>query len=211
MVSFSVLENKQVRRSFFLVLPTQYNKSFIDQATIVVKSCRESCVHHFTSHLIPLFELLPVLFGKWHALVPPLQCWDCSWGSSWKIRHHILPGKSNIDKGEGVISKAMLPSQHFCPGLSENNCEQLLAYNTKFTADMQLVFSIITARWIIFIVVATGHYSQTIKYGISTYVLFAWRNIALQQYLTRRYNNRHWVSVFFFFPKFPFCFMKLTN
>ena len=39
--------------------------------TIVVKSCWESCVHHFTLHLIPLFELLAVLFGKWHALVPP--------------------------------------------------------------------------------------------------------------------------------------------
>ena len=65
----------------------------------------------------------------------------------------------------------MLPSHHFCPGLSENNCEQLLAYNTKFTADMQLVFSIITVRWIVFIVAFAGHYSQTMEYGISTYVL----------------------------------------
>ena len=85
--------------------------------TILVKSCRESCVHHVTSHLIPLFELLAVLFGKWLLCPPPpppppIQCWDCSWGSSWKISHHIFPRKSNIDKGEGVISKAMLPSQH---------------------------------------------------------------------------------------------------
>ena len=50
-----------------------------------------------------------------------IQCWDCSWGSSFMTSHYILPGKSNIDKGEGVISKVMLPSQHFCPRLSENN------------------------------------------------------------------------------------------
>ena len=74
-------------------------------------------------HFAPnsLFELLPVLFGKCHALVPPppphIQCWDCSWGFSCKISHHIVPEKSNIEKGEGVISKVMLPSQHFCPGL----------------------------------------------------------------------------------------------
>ena len=106
---------------------------------------------------------------------PHIQCWDCSWGFSCKISQHIVPEKSNIEKGEGAISKVMLPSKHFCPGLSENNCEQLLAYNTKFTADMQLVFSIITVRWIIFIVVVTGHYSQTMEYGISTYVLFRGR------------------------------------
>ena len=34
-VSFSVLENKQVRRSFFSVLFMPYNKSFIDQASSV--------------------------------------------------------------------------------------------------------------------------------------------------------------------------------
>ena len=90
---------------------------------------------------------------------PHIQSWDCSWGSSSKISHHILPGKSNIDKGEGVISKVMLPSQDFCPRLSENNCKQFLAYNTKCMADMQLVVSIITVRWIIFIAVVTGHYS----------------------------------------------------
>ena len=33
--SFSVLENKQVRRSFFSVLFMPYNKSFIDQASSV--------------------------------------------------------------------------------------------------------------------------------------------------------------------------------
>ena len=27
-------------------------------------------------------------------------------------------------------------------------------------------------RWIIFIVIVTGHYSQTVEYGIFTYVLF---------------------------------------
>ena len=27
----------------------------------------------------------------------------------------FFPGKSNIDKGEGVISKVMLPSPHFSP------------------------------------------------------------------------------------------------
>ena len=59
--------------------------------------------------------------------------------------------------------------------MSENNCEQLLAYNTKFTEDMQLVFSIITVRWIIFIVVVAGLYSQTMECGISTYVLFRGR------------------------------------
>ena len=96
----------------------------------------------------------------------------CSWGFSCKISPDILLGKSNIDKGEVVISEVILPFQHFCPGLSENNCEQILAYNTKRTADMQLVFSIITVRWIIFIVVVTGHFSQTMEYGISTYVLF---------------------------------------
>ena len=35
MVSFSVLQNKQVRRSFFSVLFMPYNKSFIDQASSV--------------------------------------------------------------------------------------------------------------------------------------------------------------------------------
>ena len=35
LVSFSVLENKQVRRSFFSVLFMPYNKSFIDQASSV--------------------------------------------------------------------------------------------------------------------------------------------------------------------------------
>ena len=35
MVSFSVLENKQVRRSFFSVLFMPYNKSFIDQTSSV--------------------------------------------------------------------------------------------------------------------------------------------------------------------------------
>ena len=35
MVSFSVLENKEIRRSFFSVLFMPYNKSFIDQASSV--------------------------------------------------------------------------------------------------------------------------------------------------------------------------------
>ena len=35
MVSFSVLENKQVQKSFFSVLFMPYNKSFIDQASSV--------------------------------------------------------------------------------------------------------------------------------------------------------------------------------
>ena len=35
LASFSVLENKQVRRSFFSVLIMPYNKSFIDQASSV--------------------------------------------------------------------------------------------------------------------------------------------------------------------------------
>ena len=60
MRSYSAVENKGFQHMINFLEPT-----------IVVKSCCESCVHHFTSHLIPLFELLPVLFGKWHALVPP--------------------------------------------------------------------------------------------------------------------------------------------
>ena len=62
-------------------------------------------------------------------------------------------------------------SKHFCPGLSENNCKQFLAYNTKCTADIQSVLPIITVRWIIFIVVVIGHHSQNMEYAISTYVL----------------------------------------
>ena len=114
------------------------------QTTIVVKSCWQSCVHHFTSHLIHYSNYYLYYLGNATLLclpLPHIQCWDCSWGFSCMISHHVVPEKSNIEKREGVISKVMLPSQHFCPGLSENNCEQLLAYNTKFTADMQLVFS----------------------------------------------------------------------
>ena len=46
------------------------------EATILVKSCWEGCVCHFTSYLIHLFQLLGVLFGKCHALVgpPPPVC-----------------------------------------------------------------------------------------------------------------------------------------
>ena len=40
---------------------------------------------------------------------------------------------------------------------------------------MQLVVSIITVPWIIFIVVVTGHYSQTMEHGIFTYALFRGR------------------------------------
>ena len=43
------------------------------------------------------------------APLPHIQCW----GSSYKRSHHFLPGKSNINKREGVISKVMLPSKHF--------------------------------------------------------------------------------------------------
>ena len=84
--------------------------------TIVVKSCWESCVHHFTSHLIHYSNYSLYYLGNAMLLCPPpphIQCWDCSWGFSCKISHHIVPEKSNIEKGEGVISKVMLPSQHF--------------------------------------------------------------------------------------------------
>ena len=55
--------------------------------------------------------------------------------------------------------------------MSENNCKQFLAYNTKFTEDMQLLFSIITVPWIIFIVVVFGHHSQNMEFAKATYVL----------------------------------------
>ena len=106
----------------------------------------------------------------------------------------------------------MLPSQHFCPGLSENNCEQLLAYNTKFTADMQLVFSIITVRWIIFIVVVTGHYSQTMEYGISTHVLFrgrVLRDAILRYNSILRAGTTIGTECPFFFSKISFLFHKV--
>ena len=60
-------------------LPTRSNSPtfgpvFLHQSqqrpTILVKSCWESYVHHFTSHLIRLFELLAVLFGNWHVWPP---------------------------------------------------------------------------------------------------------------------------------------------
>ena len=98
---------------------------------------------------------------------PPYSMLGLFMGFFMKISHHILPGKSNIDKGEGVISKVMLPSQHFCPRLSETIVNSFWRI-TQCTADMQLVVSIITVRWIIFIVVVTGHYSQTMEYGIFT-------------------------------------------
>ena len=68
--------------------------------TIVVKSCWESCVHHFTLHLIPLFELLAVLFAWEMACAcaphPPYSMLGLFMGffmlnkspySSWKIQH----------------------------------------------------------------------------------------------------------------------------
>ena len=152
-------------------------------------------------------KLRPSLHFAPTAIVPPtpyIQCWDCSWDFSCKISHHILPGKSNIDKGEGANSKVMLPSQHFCPRFSEKNCKQFLAYNTKCKADMQLVVSIIMVHWIIFIVVVTGHYSQTMEYGISTYVLFRRRvlcDVILRYNSTLRADNKigtEWPFSFFF-------------
>ena len=142
---------------------------------------------------------------------PHIQCWDCSWGSSCKINHHILPGKSNIDKGEGVIAKVMLPSQHFCPRLSENNCKQFLAYNTKFMADMQLVVSIITVRWIMFIVVVTGHYCQTMEYGIFTYVFFRARVLrdAILRYNSILRANAKIGTEWPFFSKIPCLFYEV--
>ena len=123
----------------------------------------------------------------------------------WKIQHW---------KGEGGICKMKLPSQHFCPWLSEKNCKQFLAYyNTKFTEDMQLLFSIITVPWIIFIVVVFGHHSQNMEFAKATYVLtprngLPWHNIALQQYLRTGTTVRIESP---FSVKLPFCFMKFTS
>ena len=44
--------------------PTLHSDQRRHRSTIVVKSCWESCVHHFTTHLIQMFELLAILFGK---------------------------------------------------------------------------------------------------------------------------------------------------
>ena len=178
-------------------------------ATIVVKRCWEGCVHQFTSHLIRLFELLAVLFGKYHALAaPPLY----SMLAARKVTIFFLENPTLIRR-RGVISKEKLPSQHFCPRLSENNCKQFLAYNKKCTEDMQLLFSIITGRWIIFIVVVFGHHSQNMEHATSTYVLFR-RRVFLDAIL--RYNSILGTGSTMgiespFFVKFPFCFMKFTN
>ena len=61
--------------------------------------------------------------------------------SSAKKKKHLQPHTNslfshnfaNIDKGEGVISKVLLPSQHFCPRLSfvvrkKNQMETTLAH-----------------------------------------------------------------------------------
>ena len=49
----------------------------------------------------------------------------CSWGSSCKISHHILPGKSNIDKGEVVISKWCYLPNTFVHDCSYRTCIKL--------------------------------------------------------------------------------------
>ena len=69
--------------------------------TIAVKSCWESCVHHFTSYLIPLLELFAVLICK-------MTC------STFQKNAFISLRRYSDNRDQKLLGK-LRPSLHFVP------------------------------------------------------------------------------------------------